>query len=97
MREGAQNNRAFQRQVPVLEIFDIARDPVLNVDLVAGFATVTADLGEAGDARFHKGADIVVRHELRKLVIVLDQVRAGSNNAHVAQEDVPELRHLVDA
>src|SRR6266704_2549231 len=48
--ERAQNDRAFERQVPILEIFDVASDAVLDVGAVARFAPKSADLGQTGDA-----------------------------------------------
>ena len=53
---------------------------------------------ETGDAGLHKRADVIVRHAIwRKLIVVFDQVRARSDDAHVAEEHVPELRHFIDA
>ena len=55
-----------------------------------------AHLGEPGDAGFHKGADVIVRHQLRELVVVLDQMRSRADDAHVAEEHVPKLRDFID-
>ena len=97
MRKGAQNDSALQGEVPVLEVFDIARHPVLDIRAVTRLAPEAAHLGEAGNAGLHESAHVVVRHELRELVVVLDQMRARPDDAHVAEEHVPELRDLVDA
>src|SRR4051812_46805165 len=73
VREGADDNCALHRQVPVLQILDVAGDPVLNIGIVSRFAAEPANLGQAGDARFHERTHMVVRHQLRELVVVLDQ------------------------
>ena len=72
MRECARNDCALERQVPVLEIFDVARDAVLDVGAVARFASKSADLSKAGDAGLHESSHVIVSHELRKFVIVFD-------------------------
>src|SRR5947208_2546653 len=97
VRKRAQNDCALERQVPVLEIFDVAGDAVLDVGVVARFAAESAHLGEAGDAWFHERADVIVGQELRELLIVFDQMRTRTDDAHVAPEYVPKLRHLINA
>ncbi len=52
---------------------------------------------QSSDAGLDKGADVIVRHQARKLIVVLDEVWAGSDDAHVAAEHVPKLRDFVDA
>ena len=72
MHERAQDDSALEGEVPVFEILDVAGDAVLDIGVVARFAAEPAHLGQAGDAWFHKSADVIVRHQLRKLVVVLD-------------------------
>ena len=97
MREGPQDDPALEREIPIFEILDVARDPVLDIGTVARFAAKSAHLGQAGNARFHKCADMIIPQELRELLIVFDQVRSRADDAHVAAQNVPELRHFVDA
>ena len=54
-------------------------------------------MGEAGDAGLHEGADVVVRHLLGELRVVLDHVGPRPGHAHVALEHVDELRQFVNA
>ena len=58
-------------------------------------APESADLGETGNARFNKGAHVIGRHQFRELVIVLEQVRSRTDEAHFAAQDVPKLRHFI--
>ena len=68
-----------------------------SISELFGFAAEAADLGETGDARFHESADVVVRHQLGELIVVLDQVRTRADDAHVAEQHIPKLRDLIDA
>ena len=83
--------------MPVFQILDVARNAVLDVGVIPCFTTEPAHLGEAGDAGFDECADVIVLHESRKLVIVLDQVRARPNDAHIAAQNIPKLRHFINA
>jgi hypothetical protein len=77
VEEGAQDDSAFEGEVPVFQILDVAGDAVLDVGAVAGFAAEAADLSEAGNAGFDEGADVIVGHELgrkRKLGARLESV-----------------------
>src|SRR5438045_6841030 len=64
VHEGAEDDSALEGEVPVFEIFDVARDPVLDIGAVARFAAKSTDLGQAGDAGLHERADVIVRHQL---------------------------------
>ena len=97
MEEGAQDDAALEGEIPIFQVLDVAGDAVLDVGAVAGFAAEAADLSEAGDAGFDESADVIVGHELRELVVVLDEMRARTDSAHVAEEHVPKLRDFVDA
>src|SRR5690242_890485 len=93
----ANNDPALEGEVPVLKVFDIAGDPVLNVLARLRFSAKTAHLGESGDSWLDEGAHLVVRHQLGKLFVMLDQMRPRPDHAHVSAKDIPELRHLIDA
>lgn len=97
LREGAQDNSALEREMPVFQILDVARDAVLDVGIISRFTTEPAHLGEAGDAGFDESADMIVLHESRKLFVVLDQVRARADDAHIAAQNIPKLWHFIDA
>ena len=72
MDEGAENDPEFQGKIPVFEIFDVASDAIFDIGIVPGFATESADLSETGDARFNESADVIVRHQLREVLVMLD-------------------------
>lgn len=97
MEESTQDDSAFEGEVPVFQILDVACDAVLDVGTVAGFAAKAADLSEAGDAGLHKGADMIIGHELRELVVVLDEMWTRADGAHVASKHVPKLRDFIHA
>jgi len=83
--------------MPVFQILDVAGNAVLDVGVIPCFATETAHLGEAGDAGFDECADVIVLHEPRKLIVVLNQVRARANDAHVAAQNIPKLWYFINA
>ena len=97
MRESAQDDSALEGEVPIFEVLDVAGDAVFDIGTIPGFAPISSNLGQTGDSGLHKGTDVVIRHQLRKLFIMFDQVRPRADDAHVTPEHVPELRHLVDA
>src|ERR1700752_3741446 len=57
--EGAQDNSAFQRKVPVFQILDVARNAVLDVRTVSRFSAKAAHLGQSSDAGFDERADVI--------------------------------------
>ena len=61
------------------------------------FAAKSAHLRQAGDARFHETAHVIVRHQLGELLVMFDQMRPRSDDAHVAAQHVPKLRHFIEA
>src|SRR5437667_2337954 len=95
--ERAQDNSALEREMPVLQILDVACNTVLDVGIVSRFSAEATHLGEAGNAGFDECADVIVLHESRELVVMLDQMRARADDAHVAAQHIPELRHFIDA
>ena len=97
MRESAQNDSTLERKVPVFEVLDVASDAIFDVRTISCFTTKSSHLGQAGDAGFDEGADVIIGHQLRKLLVMFDQMRPWADYAHVAAEDVPELRDFVDA
>ena len=60
LRECAQDDSALKGEVPVFQIFEIARNAIFDVDVGAGFSTKTAHLSETSDSGFHKRADVII-------------------------------------
>src|SRR4029077_12018281 len=97
LRKRAQDDRALERDVPLLEIFDIAGDAIFDVGIIARFAAEPAHLRKTGDTRFDERAQVIILQQTRKLSVVLDEMRTRAHDAHVAAEHIPKLRHFVDA
>src|SRR6266849_2136248 len=95
--ERAQNDSALEREIPVLEIFDVASDTVFDISVIPCFPAKSPHLRQTGDAWLHKRTHMVVAHEFRKLLVVFDLMRLRADDAHVAEEHVPKLRHFIDA
>src|SRR5450432_2614710 len=81
---GAQDNSAFQREVPILQVFNIASEALFDVGTALSLAAETTHLREPGDTGFDECAHVVVGHELREFIVVLDEMRARSDDAHLA-------------
>src|SRR3954453_20410131 len=97
LRECPQDNVALERKIPVLEVFDVTGNSILDIRGIARFAAKATDLRKAGDSRLNECTNVIVFHELGKLLVVLDQVRPWTDDAHIPFEHVPELRNFVDA
>src|SRR4051812_21828134 len=95
--DGAGDNGKVERELPVLEIGNIRRDPLSDVRRGPGLAAEPPDLREAGDPRLHEGANVVIGKLDGELCIVLHQMRPGPTDTHLAFEHIHELRQLVDA
>src|SRR5581483_5283717 len=77
---------------PVLDVIQIVFDPLLERRV----APPSVDLRPSGQTRLHLVAQHVLRNPMLEL---LDKVRAlgpRPHDRHVAAEDVPELRQLVE-
>lgn len=94
---GLEDDPDVQSERPRFEVIDVGFDALDDVLLGAGFAAKPFDLGEAGDARFDVGSHMVVVEGAGELFIVFDEVRARTDDAHLADENVPELGKFVDA
>src|SRR5262245_9800470 len=97
MGKSAQNDSALESKIPVFEVLDVASDTILDVRTISCFTTKSSQLSQTGDPGFYEGADVIICHQLRKLVVMFDQVRPWADDAHVAAENVPELGDFVDA
>ena len=89
---GSENDSPIESERPVFQIINVKSHPVAHVFRPPGFAAETFHLGEAGDAGFDETAEPVAVGDAPKFAVVLDHVRTGSDDAHVAFEDIPELR-----
>src|SRR3984893_17882025 len=61
-----------------------------------GVATKTVHLSPAGDAGFHRMANVVMRDLVFKIANQLRAFRARADQAHFALKHIPELRGLID-
>src|SRR5688572_4641888 len=88
--DGAGKDGEVQGRAPTVRIAEVELDPLL---IAAGAAP--AHLPEAGDAGGHAEATELVL--FRELVEVARQHGPRADQAHVPDEDVHELRELVEA
>src|SRR5205823_6334315 len=89
--DGLPDDQEIQGPAGVFDVFDVVADPLLEVG--AGLAGAL-DLPEAGDA----GADAQAGLAPGGAELVFGEgAGAGADDGHVADEDVEELRELVDA
>src|SRR5262245_34170909 len=86
---GCEQNTEIQRERQPPYVVEIKRDSLTPHELVAA-----GNLGEAGDTRPHQQPPALL---LRVLVVVLPESRPGTDEAHVTDQDVPELGQLVQA
>src|SRR5437016_3553044 len=96
-RNRPQDNSDLQRKIPVLQVLKIARDSILNVGIISRFAAKTAHLSQPGNSRLNERADMVARHYFRKFGVMLEQMRARTDDAHFAAQHIPKLRNFIDA
>ena len=88
--EGLKNNLPIHPEAALLDILHIQIHPLLKREVVA----VRRDLPIAAQARRH------IQTLLFVVAILLDlagKCRAGPNYAHIALQDIPQLRQLIDA
>ena len=95
MPGGAQDDGQVQHGRPVFEIEHIGLEAMGDGFDGAGFAAEAADLGQARDAGLDEGADVEGGHDVRKMVVVFDQVGARADNAHLAAKHVDELGEFI--
>ena len=92
-----ENDSALEREIPVFQVLDVASDTILDVRTISCFPTKSSHLSQTGDSGFNERPDVIIGHQLGKLLVMFDQMRPWTDDAHVTPEDVPELWDLVDA
>ena len=80
----------------MFDVPDVVFDAAFHHPEFVGLASVAVDLGPAGDAGFDVVAGHVAIDELGVLFGVGEHVGAGTDDGHVADEDVDELWEFVD-
>src|ERR1043166_792333 len=86
--DGAEEDLEVERRRPVVDVLQVELHPAVEVDVVAA-----ADLPEAREPRLHRqpsSVPPVIRRDL------LGDRRPRPDQAHVALQDVPELRDLIE-
>ena len=92
LAECPKNDPAIHDESPVLQIINVALNALSDVIGCPGFPAKAAHLSEARDPWFDVGPDVIVGQRLSKAFVVVPQVRSWPYHAHVAQQDVDELR-----
>src|SRR3546814_4927896 len=80
---------------PVLDIVEVVLHPVLHIFDSVRLAAEAVHLCPAGDAGFHASARHVGLDDRGILLVVIDRVRAGTDQAHFATQYVDQLRQLI--
>src|ERR1700716_2071471 len=87
-RNGFEKNLEIENRRPRVDVLEIHRHPAVEVHLVAA-----GNLPQTGDPRAHRESPPLPRLVARDF---LGKRGAGTDEAHVAADHVPELRQLVD-
>src|ERR1700722_13571571 len=85
---------------PILDIRQIASDPVLDLLDGPGFASPSVYLRPPGDPRLHPVTESILGDNVAEQLVVrlgVGRMRARSYQGHVALEYVQQLRQLVEA
>src|ERR1019366_8583751 len=91
--QGHEENVQIEPRGPVGDVVEI----VLDTFAQRRVAAPAVDLGPAGDAGFDGVPSVIVRDRLGELADENRTLRTRAYQAHVADEDVDELRQLVQA
>ena len=91
----AQNYCDIEGDRPVFEIHHVRLKPGLDILECISFTLEPANLCEAGDAGLYKCAQVVAGHDAGELLIVFQEVRAGTYDAHLSAEHIQELGKLI--
>lgn len=86
----------IQHDGPVLDIPDVHAYTVLHLPQFLGLATKSANLCQTCDAGLAEMAHHVFVDELAVVFRMVEHVGARSDDTHVADQNIVELRQLVD-
>src|SRR5215813_2580631 len=89
-RNGPQHNRHVETQRPAIDVLQIQMHPLLEGKIAAA-----GNLPEASQPGLHTEATLLpgLFHPNR----IANRQRARANDAHIAQQDIDQLRQLIDA
>src|SRR5690606_30025489 len=82
-------------ETPVFEIHHIVLHTLLHQTGFSDFASITIDLDVTCDPGRNKMSDLIPFDFLGVLFQLADHVGSGTNDGHIAQEHVYELRQFV--
>ena len=88
--DGAEEDFRVEPKGPVIDVFEVERDPAVEARDVAA----PADLPEAGDAGLH--GEAAALGGCLEFFHLVDWQRTGADEAHVAFEHVPNLGKLIE-
>lgn len=95
--DGLEDDDNIKPDGPVLDVPDIFLHPLLHLIGGLGLSTTTTDLRPTGDA----GTNVMAYHVFANQMAIIfgmgEHVRTGTDDTHVATEDIDELGKLVDA
>lgn len=90
--QGEEHDAKIEKQTPVLDVIEIIGQSINQ----RGVASESVDGGPAGDAGFDRGAEVVMADGVFEVFDIFGSFRAGSDQAHLADQDVPELGKFVE-
>src|SRR5437870_5747790 len=72
-------------------------NPILEVLFLARFSAKSAHLSQSSNAWLNEASHPVIIRNLAKQLVVVDEMRPRSHNAHFAFKHVDELRQFINA
>ena len=96
VHECADDNLEVEEEMPVFYIPYVEFDTLLHFPHLVGDAAVAVDLRPARDARFDHMAHHILVYDTCIVLGVFEHVGPWSDNGHVAEEHIDELREFVE-
>src|SRR5438445_13332128 len=93
VEDGHPENAEVEPRSPVGDVVEIVLDSFAQ----GGVAAPAVDLGPAGDPGLHAMAGHVIGNGLGELLNKDGSLRPGTDQAHVAYQNIDQLRQLVKA
>src|SRR5688572_22477219 len=81
---------------PILHIFHIRPHASLDFFIRVRGAAESPHLCQTGDPGFYVGPDVIIAQDAHEFFVLLRPMRARTDQAHLAFEDVDELRPFID-